>query len=362
MVGFLAAVLAVAHVDGQRPAVWRLDPDIRIGADERGPQAEFTRIVAVLPAPNGSVAIADADAREIRIFGPTGEYKHKVGRDGAGPGEFRTLSAAGLLGDTLWVVDGIQQRSTFFSLDGKLLTTSSAKSTTVALYGLLAGGFAYGWTGSEFRPQPSTPVVLTKRSAEVVDTLASVASANARVLIATDGGFIFGRQVFSDACLTVATPDGRLLYIVDRLVAKQANSAAFRVLALEPDGDTLWNRAFSYVPRPFDKARGDSLLNTMIGRSRRTGVTPEQIRRAVFIPDYYTPVTGAIVSSDSSLWLRREEGVTVDYSVLDARGHIIANLTVPARVTLMAVTKTNAWGIEKDEFDVPTVVRYRIDR
>jgi hypothetical protein len=93
----------------------------------------------------------------------------------------------------------------------------------------------------------------------------------------------------------------------------------------------------------------------------RSGHSRDDIRQAVFIPEYYTPVTSGFAGADGLLWLRREEGAaSVDYWVVDQTGELAAELSVPASVTLMAATRSEVWGVQKDEYDVPHVVRYDI--
>lgn len=360
----LAALMLSAPASAQRPAAWRLTPDLRIGPDEQGERGEFTRIVAVLPLANGSVMIADGTAKEIRLFSATGEYIRSAGRSGRGPGEFSYLRELGLLGDTVWAIDAIERRVSYFSADGTPLSTARIESRAAALTALLPAGRALGMAWAAPRTAPTTPLVLTTRGAAVTDTLVWLNTAHANVFMTvSESRFIIGQQRFSDAPLAVVAPGGQIIFVVDRTVATDARSTAFRVLALEADGDTLWNRALPYMPKPLEKARGDSLLNSY--RQTRTGseLSADVLRRGIFIPDFLPPVTSAVPASDGSLWLRREEApANVEYWVLDKTGSHSATVTVPATLTLMAATATHVWGVQKDEFDVPTVVRYRITR
>jgi hypothetical protein len=52
----------------------------------------------------------------------------------------------------------------------------------------------------------------------------------------------------------------------------------------------------------------------------------------------------------------------VDYWIIDNTGALRSMVTVPANVTLMAVSDSNVWGVVRDEFDVPSVIRYQISR
>jgi hypothetical protein len=376
--GIVALALAclVAPLEGQAMPAWRLTPEVRMGQDDGDGQPTFTRVLAILPAANGTVIIADASNREIHTFDSSGAYSHSIGRDGRGPGEFERLSAVGLLADTLWVIDGRERRTSLFSLDGAHLTTIRMGATRTSsglsdsnLTALVAGDAALGSASASFESGQAfqderKPVLRMTRAGRTQDTLAWIPTRHANFALRnTAGGYTFGPQLFSDAALTIVDPSALRFFIVDRSVTTTPQSASFRVLALGLNrGDTIWDRSYAYTPKRVERARADSLL-AAAERLTSSGHSLRAIRDALFIPDYYTPITSGAAGTDGSLWLRREEGpTTVDYWVVAKDGTLVASVTVPANVDLMAATDTQAWGVETDEYDVPTVIRYRIVR
>jgi hypothetical protein len=54
----------------------------------------------------------------IRIFGADGGYVRSIGRQGAGPGEFRSLDWIEIAGDTIFALDASARRITVFLQDG----------------------------------------------------------------------------------------------------------------------------------------------------------------------------------------------------------------------------------------------------
>jgi hypothetical protein len=365
---FWAGVLGSTSVTAQRPPVWRLIPSSPIAQD--GPQGTpaFTRILSVLPASDGSVVIADAANLEISVFSRDGAFLRGVGGAGQGPGEFGRLSSVGLLNDTLWVNDARLQRVTLFTLGGEVLTTvrrEPGSSRVGRPILLLPGGMAIGSPAADRRglKRDVTPVIMMDRAGHVRDTLAWVPSKNSDpvMLARPEGGFTIGRQPFPDTGLAVASWDARRLFIIDRSVATTVDSAAFKIVALELSGDTLWDRRYAYIPKPLEEARVDSFLFVTERVLTPSGHSRDDIRQAVFIPEYYSPVTSGFASTDGFLWLRREEGrATVEYWIVDQVGDLVATLTVPANLTLMAATSSEVWGVLKDEYDVPSVIRYDI--
>jgi hypothetical protein len=325
---------------------------------------------------NGTVIIADAANREIHTFDYEGAYSHSIGRDGRGPGEFERLTSVGLVGDTLWVIDTRERRTSLFSLDGAHLATirtevarSSSGLSDSNLTAVVAGGAALGSASSSFESGQAfqderKPILRMTRAGRTQDTLAWIPTRHAHFSLRNaDGGYTFGPQLFSDAALTFVDPSSPRFFIVDRSVTTTPQSASFRVLALGlSKGDTLWDRSYAYTPRRVEKARADSLL-TAHERLASSGHSLRAIRDAVFIPEYYTPVSSGVAGSDGSLWLRREEGQpTDDYWVVGKDGTLVASVTVPANVVLVAAADSEAWGVKTDLYDVPTVIRYHIVR
>jgi hypothetical protein len=379
----LAFLFILLPPSAQDVPTWRLTHDIQIGAGSQGPQYDFTRIEAILSASDGAVFIADAISRDVRIFAAAGAYESTFGRSGRGPGEFGRLLSAGLLGDTLWVIDSGLRRATLFSRAGEVLATIS--TAVEATYGpagqakrlhymtaLLPGGLAFGTattgeSNASVLPQPeaATPVLLMTRAGRTVDTLAWISTKNAYFASMIDGGIgqVIGRQRFSDAPLTILAPSMSRLFTVDRSVSTAPRTTTFRVVALEAGGDTLWSRNYLYVPRRLEKDSIDSYLASLQRSFARSGSarTPAEIRQIAFIPEYRTPVTSGFAAGDGTLWLRREQGRSiVEYAVIGPDGRLLARLNVPSSVTLMAVAGSKAWGVEVDADDVPHVVRYNI--
>jgi 6-bladed beta-propeller protein len=379
---FISLTLAATPSAGQGPPRWRLTHDTRVPLEGRS-SYDFTNIVAVVPTSDGSVLIADVGNKEIAHFGATGEYLNKIGRTGKGPGEFDLLGSAGLLGDTVWVIDRGQPRTSLYSRSGRLLATIRTEGEAsrppgwhVQLDALLPDGSALGSATRRLADgELPTAILRMSRVGRTIDTLAWVPTKNSRfILVRPDRSFLalrassktsFGIQPFTDAPLITFAPSRSLVFIVHRAVSTTSANARFAVVAIASNGDTLWNRSFGYVPRPLARRAVDSLVSALeqsLTRTRSRMSAPE-IRRLLFIPDHHAPVTSAFAGADGSLWLRREEDKpTVDYWVVGNNGRVIGTLSVPANVKLMAATGSKAWGVEYGEYDVPQVTRFAIQR
>jgi hypothetical protein len=300
----------------------------------------------------------------LQHFDEDGLHIRRIGRTGRGPGEFTRLTAVGVVRDTLWVFDGAQLRSVFYSLDGQALATIPSNGGWLALVTSAGSmGRQLGAGVAEARAQ-ELPLVLMTRDGIPTDTVAWVPSAHTRVLIPRpDGSFTLAAQHFTDAGITVAAPGGRLVFIVDRSVAHSSENAAFGVVALAANGDTLWSRRYRYTPKRVESERADSVWKALAPVFSRAGHSDAEIREALFLPTYYPPVSSAFSGLDGSLWIRRESGEdAIEYNVLSSNGDFIANLSVPAKFYLVAASTVYAWGVQTDDFDVPSIVRFRIQK
>jgi hypothetical protein len=124
--GFVAGAMALGAC-GADPATSesllhrQLVEEIRIG-NEADRDFQFTAVsqVAVYDA---FVFVRQRGEQEIRVFGFDGRHRRNIGRRGSGPGEFVGLEVIGVLGDTLWAIDGDVRRITLFRLDGSVIAT-----------------------------------------------------------------------------------------------------------------------------------------------------------------------------------------------------------------------------------------------
>lgn len=103
---------------------WRPVEVLRIGREEGG-APDVLGLPTVLEADDaGNLYVLDAQAQEVRVFDARGAHLRTMGREGAGPGEFRQPAGLSLApnGD-LWVYDPRNNRFTVFAPDGTLRTS-----------------------------------------------------------------------------------------------------------------------------------------------------------------------------------------------------------------------------------------------
>lgn len=118
-------VAGVVHVTNAGTAPeWRLVPVVSIGpttlTDQAAPD-EFGGVSAVALGPDATVFVADEYNSEVRVFGFDGAHRRTFGREGDGPGEFRSLYSLAWVGDRLLTLDPRLGRMGEFSAEGEWL-------------------------------------------------------------------------------------------------------------------------------------------------------------------------------------------------------------------------------------------------
>ncbi len=381
LVCLLSTPKVAAQQPRQAPESWTVRSELRLGDDEPGEAYQFTRLWAAAVSPDRLVHVVQLGEPAVRVYDGRGQHVRTIGRGGEGPGEFRAPMALGFLGDTLWTYDRSLRRISYFAPGGAFIraeaplpmpTPRSPNDPVVfaSIETLLRDGTAIGSGGSTALAAAtgavrSRPWVRMSRAGAILGTIVSVRISRPLALRRGEGerqSTTYGAQPLSDEPLVTATGSGRL-YVVERDAASSSGGARFTVLALNVNGDTLWTRQVPYAPKRLTSRMVDSVVNARVESFSRGGLpyTASEVRAAMFVPDFWPPVTRALAGEDGTLWLRREDaGATVDYVVLSRDGVILATLSVPRAVNLLWVSGDDVWAAETDADDVPLLVKYRI--
>lgn len=140
-------------VDNREPEwspeeAWRLgDPVLDLGGpDAAGPTA-FQWVTTAFFTESGVLVVVES-AGDIKLFGGDGHPLRTIGGNGDGPGEFRMVAGAGLVGDSVWVYDYSHRRLTYLGLDGGLGSVHSLEGQDLPLMpvGRLGDGFLLAGT------------------------------------------------------------------------------------------------------------------------------------------------------------------------------------------------------------------------
>jgi hypothetical protein len=374
LVGACSTLAAQAPVP-----LWRVAPEVRAGTGD-GPGALST-VSDVTMGRDGSVYVSQPQENVVKVYDARGRYLRSIGREGSGPGEFDRPSSLGWRGDTLWVVDTPQTRISLFLPNGRFVRSISFSRAAPLTDGrhhipgsLLADGSVLGMWQTPLSliagtPPVSVPMVRFTARGEPIALLARDEHRNAFGVIAEGTSRTYFPQRFTDTPLTAVSPDGSAVVMVRRNAATRSDSTVFSVQRFHHSGRVTLSRNYRYRPLPLTREMVERAEDEHVGALGETRIrTPEasvlrrQIRESLYRPRFLPPVTRLVLGRDGTIWLRREDlGRDMAWwHVLDGRGRIIARAWVPAGVRLVYADRTQIWAVELDEFDVPTLVKYRI--
>lgn len=360
--------------------------DLRVGSLD-GPDG-LTAFSQLLVGPAGEIFIGQPQDGRILVFSPGGERLREIGRRGAGPGEFQRIVGMGLVGDTLWVYDLTDYRFTYFATNGDYRGSESiprrsggdAQGTVPMPWGLLHDGTVYGTppVASHLVAADSiteSPIVRMTKSGEGLDTIIVNSLVNTQWTIGDPanpmGGGLYTRQPFSDTELIRISPFGAEIIQVDRRVPANAEAGLLQITKRTFADDTIYSRRFSYRATPIQRAEVDSLVDAISGGAARGPAsrfgTPAQLRdwaaQDLYNPGFHPVVHGVLFGRDGTLWLERRQPFSEqsEWIGLSSSGDPLGVVRPEARFTLLAADREHLWGMERDDLDVPYLVRYRMD-
>jgi hypothetical protein len=352
----------------------------------------FTLITGAVELQDGKIVVVDGGEAVLAVIDFAKGSRTDLGRRGSGPGEYSL--PAGLFklrGDTLWVLDAMQQRIVAFLPDLKpgttfpFLTFDASTSTALsAPFYADRRGFVYanamaiqganmGARGGSFQLPDS--VGLTR-----VDPRDKSRSELARVRFPTSGKpemkvdganmkftMNFPGLVASDPWAVF--PDGRVAIV---------RGAPYTVEFITPDGKKSAPFKIAYdrirVTEADRKAEMDEAKQQMEEQSKAAKkMMPANINMTFELnppagwPAEYPSVSpmGALAAPDGRLWIKRAIPTRVgreQWDVVDPSGKLVARWQTPAKVNLVAVGSGVVYTVRKDEDDLRYVQRVVIPR
>jgi hypothetical protein len=370
LVPALCSLLALEAI-GQTPATTLpVTQTLRID----GARNDLVPIEWLAVGPTGTIAISQLDDKAVRLFSANGASIAKIGRAGAGPGEFRTISRVGWLGDTVWIADRSLQRFTLTSASGAALRTmpyahqpgdltatpNDIRLSQVSPVALMAGGkqLLSGLRGPGAvlpGPYPKGSLFLWVGVNHRVEHFAVQPPDEGLIGTAT----ATATSPFGVDAYAAASPDGALLAIVPGSYADIAKGFV-RVVVMKASGDTVFSREIRLPMTPIPKAVADSAMAERIASLKDAELRREYPRRAL-VPASYPPVTGLTIGRDGTVWIRGRAGAnTRPYFALDRTGQVIGTATLPARSRVHAGERGTLWAVEEDDLGFESIVRYSV--
>ena len=358
------------------------DLEVSLGASDDSVLA-FSRISGLTVDRDGRMYVLQSTDPIVTVLNPDGTLHQRFGRRGKGPGEFAGVGGVGWRGDTLWVMDVVQQRVSWF-YHGQHVRTSRFSPVHYGLGTLRSRRVATQWPmadGSWFAlvtwrfvqpagsPENWLPIIRTTGDAETETVVARLQEAFPFRLVMEhpDGPPGYGSPLFSDFPLQSMSDSGERYAIVDRPFAS-GSQVPIRVTVLHASGDTAYSREYMVDVEALTDQQWEAKLQDVMESVNRPGLPAprfgiRELEEASRRPAHWPSASNVTLGSDSSVWIGLADlpwRADRDWAVLDSRGTPLFKVNLPRDFRPSVASADLLWGVWTDELDVPHVQRYRL--
>jgi len=354
---------------------WTLERTVTIG-DAFDPETGLTRVGDVIVLGDRLLVTQDLE-RRVRVFSLTGDFLGFIGRGGEGPGEFRNVGSMGLHDGRMWIDSG-SRRLQYFDAEGRLVSSERIEGHPALLgatvQGVLQDGsrlFKHTVSAGELVESPPKPeaVVLVDPEGLPWDTVAMIVGRSGITQFVGSGWTSYVSIPESYRSLLSVAPDGSGFVVVHRTGATSAEPHTFRVIRFDARADTAWAHEVPYdpirIPEGWRERRVEERVRNPKGLP--PGVSERHFRNvlenAYGSVGFFPPASGIVRAvAEGTTWVQLRTGVESSvWEVLDESGRSVARVDHP-RGSIRWVGTESVWATERDEFDIPYLVRYVIRR
>jgi len=370
-IGGTVRVTNTPHELGALPTVVG-EEELRIGTAEGAGATSFGRVRTIAVLEDGRIAVADAQAEEVRIFDRQGRHLHTFGGKGAGPGELQGMQGVYLDHERLLRVPELENgRISIFDADSGFIeshplqlfsysfagpweaATDSTGRTVVAS----SGQYGEGRSWNMLRVYDATMTqVDSVPYYDYTDDSRRDDFPGIWLISIGRGRMHVGVPFYAQAQQTLS-PAGEFWTSAD-------GEPGLEIARWTPPGDTTLVLYSRRPPVPVSAAERDSAVAEISERlAERMGVEPKLDPAKV--PSSKPPVYGLSLDDRGRLWTRLTgQGIepTV-YDVFDGNGRHAETVSLPFSVDIWIPPTTRGdtlWAVVTDQLDVQYVVRVRL--
>ena len=340
---------------------WRLVPAGVIGG-ETGTPGELIDPGSIAVDVAGRVYVADSKPEIIKVFGPDGAFLHTIGREGEGPGEFKT-AFIGVHGSKLVVHDPSLSRTTVFDTSGALIKSWQTSCCYYGSIGLDTAGRISILTMTT--PEQKRSVNYTRYTLDgtLVDTIFVPQAGEPKYWTVKQGKSSMMATGIPAAPRMVSAPNpfGGLLF---------GYSADYRIVSSPNGRDTTAIFGRAWTAEPVSGAWRHAEVERMIARQGKNW--PEASLREAFredeIPSTFPAFDGIWVDGTGSRWVRRTNGsdtLTTRFDVFDSVGRYLGPVRFARNVSpygAVTLTADDLYAVLESDQGTPAVMRYHIER
>ncbi len=344
---------------------WQLTPVVSIGPkslSDTGAPEEFGRVNSATLGPDEAVFVADGFNDEVRVFGLDGVHRRTFGRNGDGPGEFRSLYSVAWMGDRLLTLDPGLGRIGEFSAEGEWLgqqrVEGSYSGSPAGIRFMPVGSDEFYRLGLRLDPTGVESLFVGHDSrGETGDTLSWLQPppGPAGFILCRYGGVITSFPIPFGPGLAQHPGPGTVMY--------SAMTDAYRIAVTGRNGDTLRVIERPLPPEPISDeewADGNRDFEELIAERPDAECDPRRPSR----PEAKSFIQGIFIAPDGKLWVEVIRTAGNRWELFDAEGRLLGTVPAPPRKERAAPSfgADHLITIRQDSLDLDHVDIWRIER
>lgn len=336
---------------------WRIVETGRLIAVDSGESGMVNpRAVAVDAA--GRLFVVDGGPLVIKVFDQNGTFVRSIGREGAGPGEFRS-ALPGVHADHLVIQDPNLSRLTIFDTAGVYDTSLTSACCHYRQLPVTANG-TVAVPGPNSKPEFSGMYLRYTAGGEFIDTVYVPKGGDERYWeLSQDGGSMRMTIPFSPSQRSAFMPNGDLVH---------AWTGDYRIMIGRSAADT--SRIVSLAAMPVERRREEraAMLEQLIAPNEKNwGPKVREVFKLDDIPATATPFENITVDPAGAIWAQVYTGDTLaaHYDVFDSTGAYLGRVRAPWPPQGGSLS----WGspeivvrLGENEDGYPEITRYRVER
>ena len=334
---------------------WRIVETGRLVAVDSGESGMVNPRIAALDA-SGRLYVVDEGV--IKVFERSGAFVRAIGREGAGPGEFRS-PLPGVHGRHLVVQDPNLIRLSIFDTSGAFVTSLTSACCHYRNLPVTANG-TVAVPGPNSRPEFSGMFLRYTAAGEFIDTAYVPKGGEERYWeLQQDGGSMRMAIPFTPTQRAAFAPNGDLVH---------AWTGDYRIAIGRSATDT--SRVISLTSTPVERPAAERAahLEAIIGpNEKHWGSRVRETFRVDDIPAAATPLENLMVDPAGAIWAQVYAGdsLRTSYDVFDSTGAYLGRVLAPWPPRGAGI----AWGspdelvrLGENEDGYPEITRYRVER
>ncbi|MGH7575430.1 MAG: hypothetical protein ACREM1_09955 [Longimicrobiales bacterium] len=344
---------------------WQVTPQpaVEIGAAEGAPEFEFQTILGLTRLANGNIVVGNRGTRELRFFSPEGQFIRAVGRDGEGPGEFRTFNGVyPYRADSLIIWDYRLFRWSVFDSAGafaRILRPARPGMNPRSLSPLADGSLIIADNYLEDAGEQTVDYIRFFRfspEGELLDSLGIFRSSER--FRPANGDSIAMSRIFGSTLLRAGAPEGFLLgfsaeyEVVDHAADGQVRR---RIQWLGPDRTVTLEDVAAYRS-DFIARQGTSQLGQQFARF------VSEVPAADQFPAYSVMVRDRVGNVWLATYPRPDRSGPRTWTVLDPDGRWLGGVELPERLSVWDIGDRYVLGVMDDELGVEHVRMYELNK